>query len=374
MMLQKNFNFKKYPVWAEINLKALEHNFNLVKNKVNKSEIIPIIKANAYGHGIKELAEFFVNKLKVKKLGIARVNEGVLLRESDIKSVSLIILGGFVNEEIDYIIKYNLEPSVFSKKEIINLGKKADKYNKIINVHLKINTGMNRLGIKPDEALFFIKLIQKFKNLKIKSVYSHLANADMKKDDFSMRQFKSLINLKNEIKDTVFHLANSAAILKYPFTYLDAVRPGIILYGSFMDKKMKKNFGLKPVMTLKSKVLNIINLNKGDRVSYGGSYMAKGKERIGIIGIGYGDGFRRQLSNDWYVLIKGKKSKIVGRVCMDLTAIKVSSDVKTGDEVLIFGRDKYGEIAVEDMALKLKTISYEIFTGISERVPRIFIY
>jgi len=370
----QTLNFKKYPVWAEINLKALCYNFNIVKEKVKNREIIPVIKANAYGHGIKEIAKFFVNKLKVKTLGVARVNEGISLRKSGIKIASLIILGGFGKDEVDDIIKYNLEPAVFSKNEICQLGNKTKKNNKKINVHLKINTGMNRLGIKPQETLDLIKYIKKFKNLKIKSVYSHLANADINNDNFTQEQYNLFLSLKDKVKDAFFHLANSAAILKYPFTYFDAVRPGIMLYGSFMDKKIKKRHRLKPVMTLKSRVVNIIDLNKGDKVSYGGLYKAKDKEKIAIIGIGYGDGLRRELSNNWYVLIKGKKAKIIGRICMDLTAIKVTSNVKIGDEVLILGKDKYGEISVEDMAEKLNTISYEIFIGISERVPRIFIY
>ncbi len=367
-------NFRKYPVWAEINLKALYYNFNIVKKKVKNREIIPVIKANAYGHGIKEIAKFFVNRLKVKTLGIARVNEGIFLRKSGIKFTSLIILGGFGKGEIDDIVKYNLEPAVFSIDEIYKLGNIAEKNNKKINVHLKINTGMNRLGVKPQEALDLIKCIKKFKNLKLKSVYSHLANADINNDNLTLKQYNLLLSLKDKLKDVFFHLANSAAILKYPFTYFDAVRPGIMLYGSFMDKKIKEKYGLKPVMTLKSRIINIIDLKKGDRVSYGGLYKAKNNEKIAIIGIGYGDGLRRELSNNWYVLIKGKKAKIVGRICMDLTAIKVTSDVKIGDEVLILGKDKYGEISAEDMAEKLNTISYEVFTDVSERVPRIFIY
>lgn len=367
-------NSDKYPVWAEIDLKALAHNFNIVKKKVKNCKIIPVIKANAYGHGIREIAQFFVRELKIKNLGIARVNEGVFLRKSGIKDASLIILGGFVKEEVDEIIKYNLEPAVFSNDEIIKLGEKARECNKKINVHLKINTGMNRLGVKPEDIIHTVNLIKKFSALKIKSIYSHLADADLKKESFTEKQYKLFLNIKNNLKGEFFHLANSAAILKYPFTYFDAVRPGIMLYGSLMDRNLKLKYGLKPVMTLKSRVLNINQLKKGDRVSYGGIYKASKKEKIAIIGIGYGDGLRRELSNDWYVLIKGKKAKIVGRICMDLTAIKVSSDVKIGDEVLIFGKDNYGEIAVEDMALKLKTISYEIFTGITERVPRIFKY
>lgn len=364
----------KFPIWAEIDLRALEHNFNTVKKIVGKRGIIPIIKANAYGHGIVQIADFFSKKLNVNIFGVARVNEGILLRKNGIKNSSIIILGGFLKSEVDDILEHNLEPAVFSEPEIIYLGKKAREKNKVVGVHLKINTGMNRLGVKYPYCLYVLETIKKLEHLKLKSIYSHFANADTENLIFTRWQYEILILLQKEYKSPFYHIANSAAIIKYPFTYLDAVRPGIILYGSFMDKKLKNEIGLKPVMSLKCRVVNIITLEKGETVSYGSTYKAKKKEKIAIINIGYGDGFRRELSNNWHVLVKGKKAKVLGRVCMDLTAIQASDNLKIGDEVLIFGKDGYGQIEVEDMAKKLNTISYEIFTGITERVPRVYRY
>jgi alanine racemase len=359
--------------WAEIDLKAMEYNFNQVKRACKGKEIIPVIKANAYGHGMFQIASFLENNLNVKTLGVARVNEGVCLRKKGIKS-SIIILGGFCKDEIDLIIKYNLEPSIFSFEETNLLNYLAYKHKRHINVHLKINTGMNRLGIRPEETQTFLANLNDMNNLRLKSIYTHLAYADMEKDGehLTSQQIKKFMPIKNISGGVMMHAANSAAIAKYPFTYFDAVRPGIMLYGSYADKNIKKYLYVKPVMSLKSRIINFLWLKKGEKISYGGVYKAKKKERVAVIGIGYGDGFRRDLSGRWYVRIKGEKCPILGRICMDMTMVRIKKNYKVGDEVLIFGKDEYGAIDVEDMAQACGTISYEIFTGIADRVIRIY--
>jgi alanine racemase len=367
------YKYSQLTTWAEIDLKALEYNFNQVKKICRGKEIIPVIKANAYGHGIFQIASFFENNLNVTKLGVARVNEGVCLRKKGIKS-SIIILGGFFKGEIDLIIKYDLEPSIFSFEETNLLNYLAYKHKKHIDVHLKINTGMNRLGIRPEQTQSFLTNLGDMNNLKLKSIYTHLSFADSEKDGerLTSMQIKKFMPIKNISGGVIMHAANSAAIAKFPFTYFDAVRPGIMLYGSYADKNIKKHLYVKPVMTLKSRIINLLWLKKGDRVSYGGLYKASKKERIAVVGIGYGDGFRRELSGKWYVKIRGEKCPVVGRVCMDMIMVKIKKNYKIGDEVLVFGRDEYGSIDVEDVAQACKTISYEIFTGISDRVIRIY--
>jgi alanine racemase len=363
--------------WAEIDMRALKHNFMQVKKLAGNRKIIPVIKANAYGHGIHELCRFFTQHLKTEYVGVARVNEGADLRECGQAKANIIILGGFFKGEAGDIIKYRLEPSVFSIKEAVELNSFAGKAGKKVNVHLKINTGMNRLGVRNEQAAGFMDFIKKLPNINLKSIYTHFADSDvLGGDEFTILQTIRLAALKCiKPKNVFMHAANSAAITRFPFSYFDAVRPGIMLYGSYSDKSMKKLVDLKPVMTLKSRVLHTARLKKGDRVSYGGLYKAKGKEKIAIVGIGYGDGFRRDLTGKgWHVLVKGRKAEVIGRVCMDMTAIKTKSNVAVGDEVMIFGRDKYGSIDVEDMAKKIGTISYEIFTGITDRVTRIYRY
>jgi alanine racemase len=258
--------------------------------------------------------------------------------------------------------------------ELKSLNNAAKIAGKIVNVHLKINTGMNRLGIKPEEARGFFDFIAGLTNLKLRSVYTHFAYADMNNDKTTVLQAKKLASLKAHAPAGVFfHAANSAAVAKYPFAFFDAVRPGIALYGSFADKKMKKLLDLRPVMTLKSRVINTMTLEKGEGVSYAGLYKAGKKEKIAVVSMGYGDGFCRNLSNKWYVMINGKKAPVLGRVCMDLIAVKPAGKVKIGDEVLIFGKSGKSRIEVEDMAEAAGTISYEIMTGITDRVKRIYL-
>ncbi|MEI7542392.1 MAG: alanine racemase [bacterium] len=369
------FNKSGLMVWAEIDMAALRHNFMQLKKKTLKSEIIPVIKANAYGHGAIEFCKFLSTKLEVNNFGVARVSEGVHIRQAGIKNASLIVLGGFFKGETADIIKYSLEPSVFSKNELQYLNSKAQLAGKIIPVHLKINTGMNRLGIKPEEAQTFIKFITTLKNISLRSVYTHFACADTANDTFTSKQVKRFSAVKAAAPAGIFfHAANSAAIAKYNFALFDAVRPGIALYGSFADKKMNKLLKLKPVMTLKSRVINTLILERGEGVSYAGLYKATQKESVAVVSIGYGDGFRRELSNKWHVMINGKKAPVIGRVCMDLIVVKPTGKVKIGDEVLIFGKDNKNKIAVEDMASAAGTISYEILTGITDRVKRVYKY
>ncbi len=359
--------------WAEVDLKALRHNILEIRKKTGGSEIIPVIKANAYGHGDKELCKFLSAEMEIENFGVARVIEGVGLRRAGIKGVSLIILGGFFKGEIPDIIRYGLEPSVFLKREIMALNSAAAKANVVIDVHLKVNTGMNRLGIKPEEAPAYFNLIKKSKNIRLRSVYTHFANADMKNDSFTLKQAERFAAVRRLAPVGVFcHAANSAAIARYPEAYFDAVRPGIAIYGSCCDEYSAEHMDLRPVMTLKSRVVNVINLEKGDAVSYAGLYKAKKKETVAVVAIGYGDGFRRCLTDKWHVMINGKKAPVAGRVCMDLVVVKPSGKVNVGDEVLIFGKSGKSEIKVEDMATAAGTISYEIFTGITDRVRRIY--
>jgi alanine racemase len=371
----KQFKAKESLTWAEIDLPALSYNISRIKKSVSDREIIPVIKANAYGHGMLPFAKHLIKKHGIKRFGLARVSEGVRLREQGIKNAGLIILGGFFRGEIEGIIDYNLEPSVFSLEEARALNAAALKRKIKINVHAKINTGMNRLGVKPVDANVFFGGLRSQTALNLKTVYTHFANSDVPgTGDYSTEKQADALKTLREIAGPgiVFHAANSAAIVKYPFSYFDAVRPGIMLYGSCGDKALKQTMNVKPVMTLKSRVIHTASLEAGEAVSYGATYRARKKEKIAVVGIGYADGFMRSLSSKWYVLINGKEAPVLGRVCMDMIIVRLAKDAKVGDEVLVFGKDKTGAIDVEDMAAAAGTISYEIFTGISERVVRVY--
>jgi alanine racemase len=360
--------------WAEIDLSALRHNITAIRKKVSGREIIPVIKADAYGHGAVELCKYLSSKLEIENFGVARVVEGVDLRREGLRGVSLIILSGFFKGEINDIIKYSLEPSVFSVRELKLLNAAASAANVVISVHLKVNTGMNRLGIRTCEAGGFFSLISKLKNIRLRSVYTHFADSDLENDSMTVKQAALLKSVKKYAPTGVFfHAASSAAAVRYPETYFDAVRPGIAIYGALDGGFLRKMIKLKPVMTLKARVINVLTLEKGESVSYAGLYRAKKRETVAVVSIGYGDGFPRVLTNKWHVMINGKKAPVIGRVCMDLTAVKPPAGTKIGDEVLIFGADIKGAIKVEDVAKAAGTISYEIFTGITGRVKRIYI-
>jgi alanine racemase len=375
--MMKQFKPRESLTWAEIDLSALSYNVNLVKKTVSSREIIPVIKANAYGHGAVPLALYLMKKHSIRMFGLARVSEGVRLREQGIKGASLIILGGFFRGEIDAIIEYGLEPSVFSVEEARALNAAALKRKIKIDVHAKINTGMNRLGVRPADAYSLFGNLRGMQGLNLRSVYTHFANSDVAgAGDFSTQKQADELKTVREIAGAgvMFHAANSAAVAKYPFSYFDAVRPGIMLYGSYGDKAIKNIMKVKPVMTLKSRVIHTANLEAGGAVSYGATYRAKKNEKIAVVGIGYADGFMRSLSNKWYVLINGREAPVLGRVCMDMIVVRLSKDVKVGDEALIFGGDKSGSIDAEDMAAAAGTISYEVFTGVSDRVVRVYKY
>ncbi|HPI04234.1 MAG TPA: alanine racemase, partial [Candidatus Goldiibacteriota bacterium] len=279
----------------------------------------------------------------------------------------------FYKEEIPEIIHYGLEPSIYNMGLLRLLSAKAESAKKIIKVHLKINTGMNRLGIRPQKAPEFINFIKKARYLKLESVYTHFADADMASDKRTKKQSDELLSLKEAAGAGVFfHAANSAAILKYPFSHFDAVRPGIMMYGSYCEKKHAE--ALLPVMTLKSRVAHTMALNPGDKVSYGGRYTARKKEHAAVVSIGYGDGYLRSLSGRGEVMINGKRCPVLGTVCMDLIVVKTDKNVKPGDTALIFGKDGKNIMPIEKMADDAGTIAYEILTGISDRVKRIYRY
>jgi alanine racemase len=359
--------------WAEINLKALAGNFLAAKKMSGNSDVIPVVKADAYGHGAAEVSSCLIDKFGVKNLGVARVNEGASLVNSGI-SAGIIILGGFFKGEIPEIIRYELEPSVFSIPELILLNNSAKAAKKTIKVHLKINTGMNRLGVMPQDVPDFVRTLNTLSNIKLSSVYTHFAFADSC-DKFETGKQASILNLIRPLvpAGVFFHAANSAAVKKFPSARFDAVRPGIMLYGSFADASLLRNSGVKPVMTLKGRIAQVTHIKAGDTVSYGGLYKAKKKETIAVVSIGYGDGYVRCLTQNARVIVNGRTAPVIGRVCMDLVMIKLNGPAKNGDEVLLFGESGKDRIPVEELAEKAGTISYEIFTGIAPRVKRIYI-
>ena len=362
---------------AEIDLSALKNNMNIITSITKGAKLLNILKANAYGHGIIEMAKAS-EKFKADAIGVATVEEGIKIRKSGVKIPIVVLFQHFKSESAE-VCKYNLSPVISNSEFLSYYDKYLERYknNSKLKVFIKVDTGLNRMGAKPEEVLDLAKKVLSCKNLILEGISTHYAAADiddLKGRDFTKKQIKTfndvINNLKsNKIKLNTIHSANSSAILSYKKTIFDMVRAGIILYGYPPENADKLK--IKPVMEVKSKIVLIKKLKKGESVSYGMTWKANKDTKIALIPIGYADGIPRKLSNNWEVKIKDKYYPVRGRICMDLTMIEIFNDkINVEDEVLIFGNDK--KLNAETMAKKSGTISHEILTNIGDRVKRIY--
>jgi len=361
------------PTRAEIDLNSLKYNFSQTKKLIGANVgIMPIVKADAYGHGAIKISKALKDSYDPQMLGVATVEEALELRESGIKSPILLLTGIYPNES-ESVLKNDLTPTIFSISNASTLNDSAKKLGKKLKYHLKIDTGMSRLGLTLNEISEFLNCALDFKNLEMEGLFTHFASADMEVGEFTFEQisvfkkFQSLIR-KAGINPKFLHLANSAAIQRFPESHMNLVRPGIMLYGSGIRQKSE----LKPVMKLKTKIIQLRKISTGVPVSYGGSFITKRSTVIATLPIGYADGYMRTLSNRAKVLINGHVAPVVGRVCMDLTMIDVTdmSGVKVDDEVTLFGDER---VSVDDVARWADTISYEILSITGKRVPRMYL-
>ncbi len=364
--------------FALVDLSNLLYNYLNIKKKVKKTKIMTVVKADAYGHGIKEVTSALnsTGKNKPDYYAVAFIQEGIELRKLKIKQPILIFEPLAEKQDLHWIEKYNLLPTIFNYDhvEVIN------RAHKKIKVHIKVDTGMHRLGINYESALEFIKEISKIKNIEIDGIYSHFATSDHKNKNFANLQFlrfkKLLDKLRSEnVKYGLAHMANSGAILDLPETYLDMVRPGICLYGYYPSLETSKSIKLRPVMSLISKVESVKEINKGESVSYGRRFKAYRKTKIISVPFGYADGYNRNLTNQSKAIINGKMYNQIGTVTMDRIMFNIGEDkVSLGDEVILLGKQGNKKIDAWDLSKKLNTIPYEITCNISKRVPRIYTY
>jgi len=367
------------PTWAEIDLAALRFNLDKVRELVGENtKILVAVKADAYGHGILEVSKALVN-FGVDYLGVATTDEAILLRCSGIK-IPILIFGAILNREALPVIKYGITQTVPNIEVAEFLSSFARRLCKRLKVHMKIDTGMGRLGVWYEEAISFIKQIKKFRNLELEGIYTHLPSADEKDRCFTNQQLLHFNRLIEELERlgifiSLKHAANSMGVLRFKSSHLNLVRPGIMIYGLYPNLKTPRPIGLKPVLSLKTCIVYIKEVPKGRTIGYGRTYITDKKAKIATLPVGYGDGYPRFLSNRAYVLIKGKKAPVVGRICMDQTMVDVSGirGVGIGDEVVLIGSQEKAIITAEEIADIGNTISYEIVCGISKRVPRVYI-
>lgn len=382
----------KAMTWSEIDLKALGHNIRRLRRITAPSAaMMAVVKADGYGHGGVEVAKTAVEQ-GATYLAVARLSEAVAIRRSGI-AVPILLFGHTYIEYIDLMIRHNIRPTVNTLASARALSEAACRCGKYITIHVKIDTGMGRLGVVCDDlilsgcskssqkkAMEEVLQIASLPKIRVEGVYTHFANADHADKNHAERQFSLFMEILDNLKKNSFepelrHTANSAALITMPETHLDLVRPGISLYGLAPSAETDiSRLELKPVMTIKSTVIQVKEVGKGFSVSYGSTYRTKGKTKLATVAIGYGDSYSRLLSAGGFMLVKGQRAPIVGRVCMDLTVLDVGRipDVKPEDEVVVLGRQGDEEITANDLADLIHTISYEIVSRVTFRVPRIF--
>lgn len=362
---------------AEINLSNLKYNFLNIRKRVNKSKVMAVIKADAYGHGAIECAEA-LNSLGEKSpdyFGVALVEEAFELRKAGIKN-PILSFAPFDKEDIPLFRKYKIETTISSMDHINDL---IDFIGPKLSVQVNVDTGMGRLGIPYKSAVEMITKLNKNSSINITGIYTHFATSDERDKNYAneqLKRFKKVVSdLKvHNIKGCLFHAANSGAILDLPDAWLDMVRPGISLYGYYPSLETTESVKLKPVMSIVSKVSTIKEISKGESVSYGRKFIAKRKTRVGTVAIGYADGVNRNLSNNMSGIIRGKVYPQIGRVTMDRISFKIDDTMKIGDKIVLIGKSGKNEITAWDWAKRLNTIPYEITCNITKRVPRKYSY
>ena len=369
--------------FAEVNLANYAHNLAQIRAHLpQNAKILAVIKANAYGCGIAEIAKCAC-ECGVYALGVARMDEALIVREA-LPSAKILILGYTPKELLNTAIAHNIELCVYHKDIAESISKKAQKQNKIAQIHIKIDTGMGRIGFLCDESnaqdsLNIVESIAKLPNIQIAGIFTHFSSADESDLVYTQMQVKRYCDFVEALKmrgihDFIRHCSNSAGIFSYPQGIFDMVRVGIVSYGISPLPALPAN--LKPVLSLKARVVHIKTLPKGSAISYGRTFITNAPTRIATICAGYADGYSRLLSNKGEVLIRGNRAKVVGNVCMDQLCVDISDikDAQIGDSAVLFGVDEWGnEISAGELAQKIGTISYEILCAVSNRVPRIYV-
>jgi alanine racemase len=396
------------PTRAEINAAALRHNLKGIRSKVGSAKVMAIVKANAYGHGMVEIAKLLA-KEKIDYLGVGFLEEGIALHKAGIRT-PILVLGGVLGEQTAEFLEHDLEITVSSvelarrvNEETKAFGKKKRRRVRArlraemparrtsslaggphsgvqARVHLKIDTGMERIGVRAENALAFVREAAALPNIQLVGIYSHFATADEKDKSFAYEQLQKFTDIVKSIDAAgisipLKHIANSGAILDMPGSYFNMVRAGIILYGVYPSQETSESIPIRPVLSLRSKVVFLKDIPAGRSIGYGRTYYTQQPTRVATVPVGYGDGYSRRLSHKVEVLIRGKRFRSVGTVMMDQIIVDVENDrsIHVGDEVTLIGRDGNEEITPWEIAEKIGTNQYEVLTMIAARVPRVVI-
>ncbi len=360
------------PTQVSIDLAALKHNVTAVRELHPQTEICAVVKADAYGHGSVHIAKVLAES-GVSWLAVALVEEGIRLREAGI-DLPILVLGALVDEAADALVRYNLVPTVFEAGQLEALSQAAGA--KDLPIHVKIDTGMSRLGVQEKNLKTFLEELRTYPNLVLDGLMTHLQNADLADTE---RNDTQLENFDRSVKEVIasgfdprfFHFSNSAGTLTIENTSQNLLRPGLVMYG--LSPMQNHNAAqLRPLMQWSTRPLQIKTVEAGERVSYGGHFVAERTTRIAVLPVGYADGYRRSFEGKAEVLIQGRRAPVIGSICMDLCMVDVTDfeNVSQQDEVILMGTQLGDTISTYDLAAWADTIAYEITCGISDRVPR----
>lgn len=368
--------------WAEIDLDAIAHNVREIRRITHKkAEIMGVVKADAYGHGVTQVVETLIEN-GVTRLAVSMLDEAIQLRVQGV-SVPILILSYTDPARAEEIILNDVTQTVFSSDLVQALSDAAVRLKKNVKVHVKIDTGMTRVGFMPGySAVKNVVDISRLPGIIIEGMFTHFASADETDRSYTDMQFERYMSICSElgrigIHIPIKHVCNSAGVIQYPEMHLDMIRPGVILYGLYPSNEVDKNkIVLKPAMTLKANVTMVKDVEPNTCVSYGRIFTTSRQSKIATIPIGYADGYTRLLSNKGKVLVNGEFAPVVGRICMDQCMIDITeleNEVKVGDEVVLFGRQGDREISIEQVADGIGTINYEVACIIGKRIPRVYL-
>ena len=367
------------PVWAEINLDNLAHNMREIRRLTKKDAMVTaVIKADGYGHGAVEIGKTLLEN-GADRFAVATLSEAIQLRR-EYKDIPILILGYTPVVSAEKVIENHITQAIYNYEQASEFSKVAVKMKEEVVFHVKLDTGMNRIGFRAsDKAVEEIVKISKLPNIKIEGIFTHFAVADEVDKTYTMEQVKKYNYVCDKLEKMgidieVRHVSNSAAIIDIPELNYNMVRAGIILYGLYpSDDVIKERINLKEVMSLKAELSHVKNLEKGMGISYGLTYTTEKDSVIGTIPIGYADGFTRLYSGKAMGIVCGEKRPVVGRICMDQCMLDLTGlSAKVGDEVILFGTDGKNTISIDDVAAYVGTINYEVVCMIDKRVPRVY--
>ncbi|HEU4439585.1 MAG TPA: alanine racemase [Methylomirabilota bacterium] len=365
------------PTFVEVSLARLADNFRAIRAAVGHAAVMPILKANAYGHGLVPVARHLAS-LGATTFGVAFLEEAVALREAGIAQ-PILVMGGIFGDQIPLFLRHDLTLTASSIDKLAQIEEVAGRLGATARVHLKIDTGMERIGVHYYSARGLLERAADCRHAVVEGIYSHFANADAADLTSARVQLARFLEVlewydKQGVPPPIRHIANSGAVLQLPESHLDLVRPGILLYGVYPSAEVRKTIAVEPALSWRSRIVYFKVVSPGHPVSYGSTWQSDHPVRVVTVPVGYGDGYFRSLSNVAHVLIRGRRYPVVGRVCMDQIMVNIEWETAyNGDVVTLLGRDGDQIITCEHLAEWAGTIPYEVLTNINTRVPRVYV-